>query len=507
MTPETHKPLWKRVRRVVALGAATVAALAVSGVAAGAAQAQSLELEFDEVVANIGASFQESELVGPGDDPVTMSGDINLATGDFVIPPDGVFFPEQTFTDAPLPTIDTTVSWVIDQPVTGNYDTTTGDLSASFVADIVIDLTSGGNPVAQCVMSDVALPLETTGSLPGDPDDYDAAPFAPPTRAGAVVDLWDDLPPAEGASPLCAQVTGAVGGPGGIWMSGDAGIGFHVEFNRGIRQLGASAPVVFEDDENPIVFDGDFDPATGAVTIPTDGVFFPPVVLTEPFDITIETEAEEVTTGTFDPDTGELTLNMVVTSTTSALGAVCAFEGFEWNLSTSNTEPFQGIPFVNGLSGEGAIVAGWEDIPPVTTISGPPQSCTAIRNAGMGPGGVIYERAFGPPPAANLAISVKPKRKAVKQGKKRVFRATVRNTGNAPATGVRVCINAPKKLKVPGGKCRQIGVLADGTSALRKFTVKAKRKTKPKAYKLRFRATSPDAAAAVTRATLRVKKR
>ncbi|HSI80130.1 MAG TPA: hypothetical protein VK919_05705, partial [Solirubrobacterales bacterium] len=188
MTPETHKPLWKRVRRVVALGAATVAALAVSGVAAGAAQAQSLELEFDEVVANFG-DLEGADLIEPSDDPVTMSGDINLATGDFVVPLDGFNFPEKTFTDVPLMTLDTTVSWSLNGPITGNYDTATGDLTADMVADVSIIVSSGGTPVANCVMSDVDLSLETSGTLPGTPD-RDAAPFAPPTREGAVVDLW-----------------------------------------------------------------------------------------------------------------------------------------------------------------------------------------------------------------------------------------------------------------------------------------------------------------------------
>lgn len=501
---------WGRIRRgLVALGATALTAFAVSAVSAGAAQAQTEDVTFtfDEVVANLG-SLTGGELVTPSDPPATMTGEINTATGDFTVQPADFFFPEKTFEDV-QPGIDATVTFSTSDPITGNLDQATGAASWDLSLDAHIVLS--GAIAADCNISDAPLALETTGTLPGTPV-RDAAPFAPPSGEGAAVELWDDLPDAVGdPQAICDIVSTTVGGPGGVWMSGTAAVGppgpepFHLELNHAELKLGSQDVVEFLSDAEPATFDGTIDPATGEFTVPVDGVVLPPAEVTEPVAATISTEVLEPVTGTFDESTGELTMDMLVDSITEvpALGAVCTFHDFEWNFSTANTAPFQGAPFADGLDGAGAMVTGWSDIPPVDPNAEP---CITVRNLGMGPGGFLLGNELGPPPAPDLALSVKPRSAKVKQGKSATFTATVRNTGDADATGVKVCMTAPKKAVKPKKKCVNVGMLAAGAMEKPKFRVKAKGNAKPKSYTLRFKATGsggPDNATA----TLKIKRK
>jgi len=52
-------------------------------------------------------------------------------------------------------------------------------------------------------------------------NNFDAAAFQPPSGDGALVGLWDSLPPLTGDS-FCPVLSQIVGGPGGIWLSGNA---------------------------------------------------------------------------------------------------------------------------------------------------------------------------------------------------------------------------------------------------------------------------------------------
>jgi hypothetical protein len=501
---------WGRIRRgLVALGATALAAFAVSALSASAAQAQTEEVTFtfDEVVGNLG-SLTGGELVTPSDPPATMTGEIDTATGDFTVQPADFFFPEKTFMDV-QPGIDATVTFSTSDPITGNLDQATGVASWDLSLDAHIVLS--GAIAADCNISDAPLALETTGTLPGTPA-RDAAPFAPPSGEGAAVELWDSLPGAVGTpQPICDIVSSTIGGAGGVWMSGTAAVGppgpepFHLELNHGELKLGTQPVLEFLSDAEPATFDGEIDPATGEFTVPVDGVVLPPAQVTQPVAATISTEVLEPVTGTFDETTGELEMSMLVDSITEvpALGATCTFHDFQWNFSTANTTPFQGAPFADGLDGEGAMVTAWPDLPPVDPNAEP---CLTVRNLGMGPGGFLLGNQAGPPPAPDLALSVKPARKSVKQGKSATFTATVRNTGDANATGVKVCMKAPKKAVKPAKKCVNVGMLAAGAMEKPKFKVKAKKNAKPKAYKLRFKATGTGGPATDT-ATLKVKRR
>jgi plastocyanin len=106
-----------------------------------------------------------------------------------------------------------------------------------------------------------------------------------------------------------------------------------------------------------------------------------------------------------------------------------------------------------------------------------------------------------------LGLSVKPKRKTVKPGKRAKFTATATNTGDAEATQVRVCAKAPKaKAKVVGKACATTAALAADASFARKFTLKPKRKARGKRVKVVFTATADGLDTIRRTATLKVKR-
>jgi uncharacterized repeat protein (TIGR01451 family) len=169
------------------------------------------------------------------------------------------------------------------------------------------------------------------------------------------------------------------------------------------------------------------------------------------------------------------------------VGTTCVFEDFQWNLSTDNTTPFPGARFSSPdvLLGPGAMVASWTDLPTVTPSS---QPCMDLRSQVTGSGGILLGRVLSAPTPFDLALSVRPANETVKQGKRATFTGTIRNTGDADASGVKVCVKAPKKaIKVK--KCVNVGGLAAGDSEKARFNAEAKRSAKPKTYTLRFKTT------------------
>lgn len=79
-------------------------------------------------------------------------------------------------------------------------------------------------------------------------------------------------------------------------------------------------------------------------------------------------------------------------------------------------------------------------------------------------------------PALSNLIAVSSASK-VKRGKKATVSTWITNTGTANATGAKVCLKAPKKL-IKGAKCLQVGNLAPGKTALKKFKVRVNKKAK-----------------------------
>ncbi len=290
--------------------------------------------------------------------------------------------------------------------------------------------------------------------------------------------------------------------------------------------------------DDPATMLGEFDPATGDFTIPANGFDFPtkviPSVVTDPIvaDAHIDLTANDPITGNFDTATGVLdvdTMNVKATvsvfiggTTTNPLG-ICGISPVSLPLQTTGEivdddgDPptpvtYSAAPFAPP-SGEGAGVATWASLPASTQDGGslPGTVCPLVDGLVAGPGGIwtsgIVETGdLGPPPAPELALSVMPRSKTVKQGNGATFTATVRNTGDADATGVKVCMKAPRKAVKPSMKCTNVGMLAAGELEKPRFVVKAKRDAKPRSYTLRFTATGtggPDNATA----TLKVKRK
>jgi len=111
--------------------------------------------------------------------------------------------------------------------------------------------------------------------------------------------------------------------------------------------------------------------------------------------------------------------------------------------------------------------------------------------------------AFGRPKLANLKI--KPKSKKVRRGRKATFKVKVRNTGEATAKKLKLCVKGPKKLvKVP--KCRKPGNLAPGKSKTVKFKVKVKNRAKKgRKAKITFTAYAKGAKKKSGKATVKVR--
>jgi hypothetical protein len=106
--------------------------------------------------------------------------------------------------------------------------------------------------------------------------------------------------------------------------------------------------------------------------------------------------------------------------------------------------------------------------------------------------------------AAILGLSVEPTIRMVKRGKGATFTGTVENTGDADGSAVKVCVKAPKAIKVR--KCVNLGAVQAGGSEPAKFKATAKANAKPKLYRLKFTATGSGVDPASDRAFLNVKK-
>jgi uncharacterized repeat protein (TIGR01451 family) len=273
-----------------------------------------------------------------------------------------------------------------------------------------------------------------------------------------------------------------------------------MSFDHGLIDLGTlKGQTLLDDTTGPITVDGDLTGNT--LTANADDVTIPPLDVQGIVTVTM-TETAPVT-GTFDAATGALDAHMVIDA--DVTGAVeCTFTGLALDLSTSNTTAYQGVPFTSGITGNGALSGSWADLPPDNGAPG----CATVRGVAGGPGGLWISHGIASPPAppkAVLKASVKPGSATAKVGKGAAFTVTVKNTGDADATGAKVCAKPPKGIST-NPKCKTLGTIASGDSGKAKFTVKSSKKTKPKSYKVKFTAKATDVKSASTTATLKVKK-
>ncbi len=450
---------------------AAIAALALIGIlalGAGPAKAEKVGFTFDSGVINLGGpSGTWAKLPDPtvGDPAVTINtevaadGALTAAKEDFLFPPKRLEGFETG--EGALPVVDATIDIKADGPLTGSFDADTGDGSIVLPANVLITVYNHGSPasVAKCRISGFSLTLATTGSI-SDPGDaaadppreaaiYDAAPFAPPSGKGATIAPWTSLPSAvvesgSLASIVCPKLDDLLGGPGAIWFSGKAGGEIVIPAPEKAPKLTGTPATSTEQTTAEFKFEageGETSPVTG-------------------FECKLDTGAfaacDSGTQSYSDLAVGSHTFTVRAKNQTGTGPET----PFNWTVTEAKVCP------------EGT--------------TGTPPNCIRPPN--------------GKAKLGNLKIQ--PKKKAVKRGKKAVIKIKVKNVGKAKATGVKVCVNAPKKL-VKVKKCVNLGQVAAGKAKTAKFKVKAKRK-RGKAV-LKFKATSKNAGKKNGRAVVRVK--
>ena len=227
LKPEPLRAATLPLRLCLTLLAVALSAFAVFAASA-SAKVHPIHFQFNAVVSNLGG-LKGAKVVDPNGSPpnpaATMDGTLNEGgSGDFTVPPNGFSFPTKTFHDVVIPGLNATVALSTDQPITGSFNPGTGATTATMSLNGTISLS--GLATASCQLAGAPLTLSTTGTLvddtdPANPVDFDAAAFKPPTGDGALVGHWDSLPPLTGDA-LCPVVSQIVGGPGGIWLSGNA---------------------------------------------------------------------------------------------------------------------------------------------------------------------------------------------------------------------------------------------------------------------------------------------
>lgn len=248
----------------------------------------------------------------------------------------------------------------------------------------------------------------------------------------------------------------------------------------------------------PATATAELDPSTNAFTVSPSDFSAPTYTFTSPASGSITLSLADTASGQLTSKTGGLTLTgkFQAVIDVPSLGGECTIVTPQLTLSTSTTKPLDGQDFPAGTgsfpkndagyeTGAGAFGAGWSTLPAGT---GP--SCSTIDAFIDGPGGIWVSRNISPIPA-NLTLTAKAP-KSVKAGKKAPVIVEVSNTGGNPATGVKVCVKAPKPLKAP--KCQSISTLAPGASKTLTFKVSTDKK-KHGTYTLKVTASGKGTAA------------
>ena len=209
-----------------------VAAMFVSAVAAGSAQAVPFEADLDNAYLKTGAS-PDLDIIYPPDE-AHLTGDLTLgAPNTFVTTPAQFQFPDfRIFRGAIRPFVEVQLDAL--EVITGTLDGTTGAVTTAesdFKLTLILDWTLGGNPVVPkdtCEISPVPMAFNTTQPYPspfaGDPFTVDLANLATDALDdGAIATTWATLPAATPVPPAtdyeCATVDSLFAGRGGLWIA------------------------------------------------------------------------------------------------------------------------------------------------------------------------------------------------------------------------------------------------------------------------------------------------
>lgn len=232
----------------------------------------------------------------------------------------------------------------------------------------------------------------------------------------------------------------------------------------------------------------------------------------------------------------------------------CGFAPMDVTFTTGSTSLGAGAPFQEGTAGPGAITAEWAKLGPFagrTKILGFLDACQLVRDyaptllqgalGGLAPGGldlggldiaallanldnvnlgpssitltrtvdesvpvaVVPEPAGGP----DLKLTVSPKNRRVKPGKRIRFTVKVRNTGQSAATATRACMSGPGVGLLVRWRCGSFGTIPAGSSKTRKFRVRVYGKAPGRKAKFRFKLRSSNSATRNAASWLLIRKR
>lgn len=247
--------------------------------------------------------------------------------------------------------------------------------------------------------------------------------------------------------------------------------------------------------------------------------------------VSVDLKALLSTLGTLGIDLGGVDSGIIGTVLGNVSDLTCGFSPMNVTFTTGETSQGKGAPFTKGPLGPGALTTEWSQLGPFagkTKILGLIDACQAIKmyapqllegalggvlpegldlggldigslldnldNVNLGPSSLTLTRTLDEnpivvePPATgspNLTLSVTPKKRKVKAGKKAEFTVKVKNSGDAAASGVKVCLKPSGPVIVKGSSCRTLGSVMAGATQTRRFKVRLK-KSKKKSAKISF---------------------
>lgn len=287
---------------------------------------------------------------------------------------------------------------------------------------------------------------------------------------------------------------------------------FNTTLNEGKLTLGAGASIL----DQPIVPTGEaisiagtLDTTTGAIAIPVDGITFPPVTFTMPLPGTLTSTATAPATGTLNPATGAMTMDIQFKTVVALAAPVanCTIDPLSFSLTTGSVAGryTEGSP-LNTATGAVSLVgfAPSPTIPAATPNTvGDTGGCNLLNAAVPLPnsGSIELAHVVAAPGSPALGASFSPSKKKVKKNKKAKTTIKVTNTGTASATGVKVCVSGTGGVAL-GKKCFTDGTVAQGTTVSHKVSAKAK-----KSGKFKAKVTSTTGGSAKASAKVTVKKK
>lgn len=205
----------------------------------------------------------------------------------------------------------------------------------------------------------------------------------------------------------------------GVCVSTASAAPLSMTFTEGRANVGVQLSVTNDADAlfkapDRAPFAAQIDPVSGEITAGVLGVPEFVTHINTPVDADVAVEFEIGTvTGSFDQETGALTLRGKAGGTLTSQGRECdiSMDPSVLELSTSKTtggvSPLSGVPFTAGLAGAGAIAGEWTDMH-ATPLTGHITFCEDVEDEIDGPGGVWLEQEDIVAPSAPQLLSTVP---------------------------------------------------------------------------------------------------